>query len=45
MLCGDLDGKEIQKEWIDVYVQRIHFAVQWEKHSSVKQLYSNKNSF
>ena len=26
MLCGDLDGKKSNKEWIFVYV--IHFAVQ-----------------
>ena len=28
MLCGDLNGKEIQEEGIYVYVQLIHFAVQ-----------------
>ena len=28
VLCGDLNGKEIQKEGIYVYIQLIHFAVQ-----------------
>ena len=28
MLCGDLSGKEIQKEGIYVYVWLIYFAVQ-----------------
>ena len=28
VLCGDLNGKEIQKEEIYVYIWLIHFAVQ-----------------
>ena len=28
MLYGDLNGKEIQKEGMSVYIQLIHFAVQ-----------------
>ena len=27
MLCGDLNGREIQKRGIYVYVELIHFAV------------------
>ena len=43
MLCGDLNGKEIQKEGMLVYVELIHFALLGESNSIVKQLYYNKN--
>ena len=45
VLCGDLNGKEIQKEKeeISVYVQLIDFAAQQKlPRSTVNQLYSNK---
>ena len=30
MLCGDLNGKKIKEEGIYVYVEPVHFAVQYE---------------
>ena len=41
MLCKGLNGKEIQKRVVDVYVQLIHFAVEQKLYNTVKQLYSN----
>ena len=41
MLCEGLNGKEIQKRVVDVYVQLIHFAVEQKLYNTVKQLYSN----
>ena len=38
VLCGDLDGKRIQREWINVYLT--HFAV-WQSDSRVITLQSN----
>ena len=54
MLCGDINGKEIQKKRGDIYIyvciyvyvythiRLIHFALQ-QRHNTVKKLYSNKN--
>ena len=41
MLCKGLNGKEIQKRVVNVYVQLIHFAVEQKLYNTVKQLYSN----
>ena len=43
MLCGDLNGKEIQKKRICVYLQLIHFAVQQKltQHCKATILQSN----
>ena len=42
VLSGDLNGKEIQKEGLDVHVELILCRTA-ETDSKVKQLYSNKS--
>ena len=42
MLCGDLNGKEIQKRGIYVYIWMINFAVQAETDTAEQTNYTPK---
>ena len=43
MCCGDLNGKELQKEEQSVHVPLTHCLYSRDQHNTVKQTYSDKN--